>query len=755
MTDTRHLAAAAQTPTTGVRNGQQNRASFYLTGHRMGTGLGDVDGLGLRSAHFAAYGDLDRLRYDYPLVLTDDRDATNALQSLSGLVDALLAEMGDAPDSDRIRHHAMALETEIRARSGHGPQRLADVWAAAATSLVAAGGDEHLADSLARLTAALRIDGQLVACTADSSRQVVGHLWRLVQQERTDRLAARIERLRQQLGDILAAEQANSVAGLRPDRLAQSLGPVVGAELDADALSRLLTGNRPATLLSDARRERVQRLLGVLDAQRFVPDEDDIDGDGDLFEFVYTDPVAAVTAYQERFAATAELAKALVVAEMEADGRYREEVHDALFAKWDVEDLESDILDLFPKYLVEIDAEAMTAEQSVVLLDALAAGIPVKVLVQVNDLLRGTSSKERSPGGGVPARKLGRYVLAAGEAFVLQTASAGLFHVRERIVAGSRLPGAALFVVYSGGGQWLGALPPYLASAAATEARVFPAFCYDPSAGETWADRLSLGCNPQTDLDWPVHRVSYADQQLQRVTLELPFTAADFWAGDARMQPHLAIAGPDRSEGTIAPFAEHFASNPGIWTDELPYVLMVDRDDRLSRVFVDRPLVHRAQRDVEQWRRLQELGGVHNSHVARELARQRALFEAELDAAREAPAPAPAPGPVATTTPPTGEPGEPGAPDPDDHEPVARDPYLPWIETLRCSTCNECTLINDRMFAYNENRQAFIADPDAGTYAELVQAAENCQVAIIHPAKPRNPAEAGLEELVKRAEQFA
>ena len=59
------------------------------------------------------------------------------------------------------------------------------------------------------------------------------------------------------------------------------------------------------------------------------------------------------------------------------------------------------------------------------------------------------------------------------------------------------------------------------------------------------------------------------------------------------------------------------------------------------------------------------------------------------------------------------------------------------------------------MFAYNENRQAFIADPDAGTYAELVQAAENCQVAIIHPAKPRNPAEAGLEELLKRAEQFA
>lgn len=59
------------------------------------------------------------------------------------------------------------------------------------------------------------------------------------------------------------------------------------------------------------------------------------------------------------------------------------------------------------------------------------------------------------------------------------------------------------------------------------------------------------------------------------------------------------------------------------------------------------------------------------------------------------------------------------------------------------------------MFSYNDNRQAYIADPDAGTFAELVEAAENCQVAIIHPGKPRNPAEPGLEELVKRAAPFA
>ena len=58
------------------------------------------------------------------------------------------------------------------------------------------------------------------------------------------------------------------------------------------------------------------------------------------------------------------------------------------------------------------------------------------------------------------------------------------------------------------------------------------------------------------------------------------------------------------------------------------------------------------------------------------------------------------------------------------------------------------------MFAYDGNKQAYIKDLNAGTYAQLVEAAENCQVAIIHPGKPRNPNEPGLDELIKRAEAF-
>lgn len=788
LTDTQRIrttplaasAAAAVAPVAlapAGANGRRNRASFYLTGRHMATGLGDLQGLGLRSAHFAAYQRLHELRYDYPLVLACDGGARDAVRSLSGLVDDLLEVVATGDDADRIRHHAIALEREIRRRADDGVARLSTVWRDSVAAMTASfeadnRGLDHesdaalVRDSLDRLTAALTMDGDLVACTPQTPRQVVGHVWELVQRERRERLTARIAHLVQALEDILAAEQANSAAGLAGDRLAQSLGPVFGAELDVEALSRLLTDNRPRALLSDARRVRLQGLLEVLVRQRFVPSRH---GRGNHpnggYDFVYDTPDDAVAAYRDRFAAATELAKVLVIAEMEADGRYREEIHDALFERWDVVDLEAEILQMFPEYLVRMDAESMTAQDSVALLEALAAGIPIKALVQVNDLLQGSSSVDRTAGRGLAARKLARYALASGEPFVLQSSSAGLYDVRHKLVAGATVPGSALFVVYSGGGEWLGDLPPYLAAAAATESRVFPSFCYDSSIGEAWLDRFSLVGNPHPELVWPVHRVSYEDESLQRITVETPFTAADFWAGDARMVPHLALASREdleAAEGTVVPFAEHFASDPGVWADELPYVLMVSGDNRLHRVLVDRSLVHRAQRDVEQWARIQQLGGIHISRVVRDLIRERESLERQVAELRAGSGAAGTPSGGTAGAGLGGTAGGAGATAAVDtvaedelREPEARDPYLPWIETPRCSTCNECTLINDQMFAYNENRQAYIADPDAGTYAELVEAAENCQVSIIHPAKPRNPAEPGLDDLVKRAEVFA
>ena len=58
------------------------------------------------------------------------------------------------------------------------------------------------------------------------------------------------------------------------------------------------------------------------------------------------------------------------------------------------------------------------------------------------------------------------------------------------------------------------------------------------------------------------------------------------------------------------------------------------------------------------------------------------------------------------------------------------------------------------MFNYNGDKMAFIADPKAGTYMQLVEAAELCPVGIIHPGNPLNPSEDGLDELKERAKKF-
>ena len=78
----------------------------------------------------------------------------------------------------------------------------------------------------------------------------------------------------------------------------------------------------------------------------------------------------------------------------------------------------------------------------------------------------------------------------------------------------------------------------------------------------------------------------------------------------------------------------------------------------------------------------------------------------------------------------------------------------PWIESIRCTACDDCINLNPKMFAYNDDGLAYIADARAGTFKELVTAAEKCAPSVIHPGDPLNPDEKGLDKLIPRAEKF-
>ena len=317
--------------------------------------------------------------------------------------------------------------------------------------------------------------------------------------------------------------------------------------------------------------------------------------------------------------------------------------------------------------------------------------------------------------------------------------------------------GPALFSIFAGAPAAAGDLPRYLTAAAAMESRAFPAFVYDAAAGENWATRFSLAPNRNPETDWPVEPFEYADEALQRVRGEVAFTYADFALCDRRNAEHFAVVPRDRWTAAMVPAAEWLELPERDAAERVPYLLAVDGEDVLHRVIVDSRMMQATRRCLLLWHRLQEHGGIHDSHAERLLAREKAAWEtqksAEIDAIRKsaaaaAPAVAEAAPAVAAAAGAPASAEAAAAPE----EKVASDD--PWIETARCPSCNECQLINPQMFVYNDNKQAYIKDANAGTFRQLVEAAETCQVAIIHPGKPRNPNEPGLDELIKRAEPF-
>ena len=78
----------------------------------------------------------------------------------------------------------------------------------------------------------------------------------------------------------------------------------------------------------------------------------------------------------------------------------------------------------------------------------------------------------------------------------------------------------------------------------------------------------------------------------------------------------------------------------------------------------------------------------------------------------------------------------------------------PYIDTLRCTSCDDCLKINPKVFIYNDDQQAYIGDAKAGTFKQMVMATEACPAECIHPGDPLNPKEKGLDKLIKRAEPF-
>ncbi len=714
-------------------------------------------------ALLSRYRDLTSLRYDFPVILAGPEAETGRLRSLTGIIDEILRDIAlRGIAGERLRKRVLRLEREIRTLASRGTEgSLAQLWDLARNQLISGAGEDTAGDSLdsdlSLARGALRVDGEVVDCGAETPRKLLVHLWRAVEAKKARKFLARLDRLTLKLADILKADFMKSEQGRAPDFLQRSIGSSFEAAFDFEVLSQILGSAAPGKLLPEGRRQRIRTAISVLQSQRFHASARAGNGPP-AYDFVFGSCAGALDAFRDRLPELVDLIKAITLAELEIENQYEDAIHDAAFSRFDESSLVPEDLAPFPSYLVCLGDGDCDAAEWAALVEALSSGLPVKILVQSDDILQQLSVAAGRFAFGVRGSQLASMAVGLNTAYVLQSSGSHLYQSRDQILKGFVYDGPALFSVFSGASGSLPALAPYLAAAVAMESRAFPSFSYDPGAGEDWVSRFRIDDNPQVEASWPAHSVLYEDQDHQGIFEEVAVTFADFVACDARYAGRFVTVPRDAWHNGMVPLGRHLERSDEDAGASAPYVLLVDENDVARRALVDDTLIDAARRCRQMWRSLQELGGIDSSHAKRLLERERKLWnqekERELEelegrlgqpaaAATAAAVPSAVPGQAAT---------EVAVEVPEQPEPPSSDE--PYIETPRCTTCNECTEINNKLFAYDENMQAYIADPDAGPYRDLVEAAESCQVCIVHPGQPRNPNEPNLDELMRRAEPF-
>ena len=199
-----------------------------------------------------------------------------------------------------------------------------------------------------------------------------------------------------QLSDIRRAAWAQSQAGRRPQALRAAVGGAHADIFDFAAMSRLVgarraegriaAGTTPAHRMGAVDVVEPDLLPAPARRQRPTPLP---------LGFAFDNCAAAMEAFRSRLPAAAELVKAIAIAELEVAGRYVESEHDPVFEHYDEHSLTAEDLALLPDYLVCIPPERNDAPENAALLDMLSSAMPVKVLVQVSDLLEEASDRCR------------------------------------------------------------------------------------------------------------------------------------------------------------------------------------------------------------------------------------------------------------------------------------------------------------------------------------------------------------------------
>lgn len=461
--------------------------------------------------------------------------------------------------------------------------------------------------------------------------------------------------------------------------------------------------------------------------------------------------------------------KAIRMSELELSGEYDPDRHDELLTRLNWQDFTDDEWDLCPPVVAVGGDGAMFDIGFQNLSRALMSGKPIKVLILDTQVYSNTGGQACTSGflgqisdmaqygkaiqGKTEMRKeIGLIGMAHRTTYVMQSAIAQPNHMIEGFIQGLKARRPALFTIYSAcqPEHGIGDDRSHEQSRLAVESRAYPLFRYNPDEGQRPEECFNLEGNPALDQNWPTYTLKYLEGTREK-TMELPLTFADFAMTETRFRKHFRIAPPDSWNDSMKPLAEYIELPEEEREGAFPYLWAVDRKNQLTRLMVAEPIVRSCEERRDFWIMLRAIARVGEDAPDQEDIEARVRREVTGNLAAglmnllQGGAGAAAATPAAAVD----------SPRPTERKQDGDGEYLaPWIDTEQCTACDECTKLNPRIFAYNDQKKAFIKDPTGGPYKDLVKAAERCTARIIHPGLPRDRREKDVEKLIARGAKY-
>jgi len=768
-------------------------------------------------ALLSPFRDVSKIRYDYPLVLfsRDSKLSGEYAKPLSTFLQESVAEFSPGDNNARILKDNLGwLEHTIRNKieESDDPLPAHQIISSSADELyrhlnLTDDNAKNLRQDLDELTNYVIEGDQFLSYGRYTAIHLMMHLIHGRSEERWSKFEDELQELQQQLNQILEIEQHKSSEATGAEALQKSIGSNA-SHFDSQALSSVLSQNSGTITMPDERRERIERAAEVLNKfqrgaiqVRFIHTGDFSAPFGNyadhIEDTVDNNPCSkASELFDNEATELAEIFTACRIARLELNNSYDAVVHDPWFAHFNWEAFSEEELLLVPAIVALEPANRLGREGLSSFSQLLGSGRPIQILSRVKGHSNPAASEDESPFHDFRL-ELGYIATAHRQCYVSQTSAARYQHLMQGFLDATEIPHTGVHLINTGvqHAEHEFLMDPWMVASAALESRVHPFFQINPQLGDTFAARMNFSVNPQAEKDWAIHPFSYQNGDGEVTHTEFAFTFADYALLVPRLRNHFRLVPDNFESDSLTPIAEYLDLAEEDNFSMIPFVWTINQANTLQKAVVSRELILACKDRLNYWHTLQELSGIRNPHADQAVNEATLLLEAKHNSAiselqeshaeeirnLEANATTEVMGKLAQVL--MGMNLEHGAiaqavtstvstktslendessdsteeiieePTPEE-EPAVEISEDPWIESILCTTCNDCTNMNPQMFVYNDDKQAYIADPNAGTYAELVEAAEICPSRCIHPGMPLNSSEPDLDELIERAAPF-